>query len=361
MVLEAPGRLSLQQFDRPRVGDADALLRLEACGICGSDVEQISGGLEALGMSPYPLIPGHEPVGRIEEIGPEAAESWGVSVGDRVAVEPLVACGRCRACLAGERSTCPRRQAYGFTSALTAPALWGGYAELMHLHPNSVLHKLPASLSPEVASWFNPLGAGIRWAVKAGPLRFGDTVVVMGAGQRGLACVIAARAAGAGQIIASDLRRAEHRLELARSLGADHVLYADEEDPVQRTREITGGRGADLVIEVAAVDPKPITDAVDLVRAGGTIVLAGAKGGKPIPGFVSDKMVLNSITMKGVFTVDSASYADAIRLIEADPEPFARLHDASFGLEQAAEAVARLAGTDGAPPALHVTIGGGAA
>jgi threonine dehydrogenase-like Zn-dependent dehydrogenase len=124
-------------------------------------------------------------------------------------------------------------------------------------------------------------------------------------------------------------------LELARSLVADHVLYADEEDPVQRTREITGGRGADLVIEVAAVDPKPITDAVDLVRAGGTIVLAGAKGGKPIPGFVSDKMVLNSITMKGVFTVDSASYADAIRLIEADPEPFARLHDASFGLEQA--------------------------
>src|SRR3954471_14857247 len=95
-------QMSVEEFPRPKIGEDDALLRVEACGICGTDVEQYRGQTEKLGLAKYPLIPGHEPLGIIEEIGGRAAARWGVSVGDRVAVEPNLACWRCEACLRGE-------------------------------------------------------------------------------------------------------------------------------------------------------------------------------------------------------------------------------------------------------------------
>ena len=133
---------------------------------------------------------------------------------------------------------------------------------------------------------FNPLGAGVRWGVHLGGIGLGDTVLVLGAGQRGLAAVIAARAAGAGTIIVTGLEADAHKLALAREFGADHTLVVDgehAEDTVERVREITGGELADVALELTPMAGGPITDALLATRHGGRVVLAGLKGEREIP------------------------------------------------------------------------------
>ncbi len=354
------GKLELHDFARPAVGDDGALLRIEACGLCGTDISQLGGFFSEAGLADPPFIPGHEPLGVIDEIGERAARRWGVAVGDRVAVEPHLSCGLCAACLSGDRTACEQGEFsetnYGFMSTERGPGLWGGYAEYMYLDPRTVLHPVSPALPASIAVMFNPIGAGVRWAYEAPSTRLGDTVVILGAGQRGLACVIAAKAAGAATVIVTDVARAAAKLDLALALGADHAIVDDEEDSVERVRSLTAGALADVVVDVSSGATKPVTDAIEMVRRGGTIVLAGMKHNREIPGFVSDKLVTRSITMRGVFTVDAASYRRAIRMIESDSEPFRRMHTRSYPLERAAEAIARLAGTDGQPPAVHVTL-----
>ena len=359
MVLTGDRSFALEEFARPRVGADDALLRVEACGICGSDVEQYDGHLAAMGHVRYPFIPGHEPIGILEEIGDRAAERWGVRRGDRVAVEPLIPCLACEACRDGRRTECSgwgRVYSYGLLETSIEPSLLGAYAELLYLHPNSVVHPVSSALPVHVAVMFNPVGAGVRWACHASDLGLGDTVVILGAGQRGLACLIAARAAGAGMAIVTDVAAASNKLDLAVELGADAVIVVDQEEPVQRVHELTAGRLADVVVDVSAMATQPVLDAIGMVRRGGTIVLAGVKGGREVAGFVSDELVFKSITMRGVFTVDSRAYREAIRLIERDVTLFGRLHTRSYPLEAAEEAILHLAGRTGAPPAVHVAI-----
>lgn len=348
----APHRIEMREFARPRIGPEEAILKVEACGICGTDVELYSG---RLAIVDHPFIPGHEPLGTIDEIGERAAARWGVGLGDRVAVEPLIACGACEACLAGSRTTCANVTNYGFTSTNVEPSIWGAYADYMYLHPRTVLHKVARNLPPEIAVMYNPLGAGVRWATTVPATKVGDSIVILGSGQRGLACVIAAKAAGASPIIVTDIARAAHKLEIAREFGADHAIIADQEDAVAEVSRLTGGRRADVVVDVTGA-VQTVTDAIEMVRTGGTIVLAGVKNYHEVPGFVSDKLVLRSITVRGVFTVDSASYRRAIHLIESGAALFTRMQTATFRLSDAEAAIHRLAGLDGKPPAIHVAI-----
>jgi threonine dehydrogenase-like Zn-dependent dehydrogenase len=217
------------------------------------------------------------------------------------------------------------------------------------------MHRMSAALPAEVAVLFNPLAAGIRWAATESDLRLGDTIVILGAGQRGLAAVIAARAAGAGKIVVTDLARASGKLDFARELGAHATIVADEEDVVARVEELTAGRLADVVLDVTPVATQPILDAIEMVRNGGTIVLAGVKGG-PTVAIDQDRIVFKSVTVRGVFTVDSPAYRQAIRLLEEGGLPFERMHTASYGLDRAEEAIHHLAGRTDGPPAIHVAI-----
>src|SRR2546425_6768743 len=131
IVQTAPRTLELRDLPLPEIGPDDALLQIEACGICGSDYEQYEGALPVR----YPAIPGHEPVGRIAEVGDDAATRWGVNVGDRVCVEALAPCGNCEPCLSGKLNLCSGRRggiaSYGFVSVDDPPGLWGGYSEYL--------------------------------------------------------------------------------------------------------------------------------------------------------------------------------------------------------------------------------------
>ena len=160
VVQTGPRQMEMREYPRPVIGPDDgALLRVEACGICGSDVEQYKG---AMGTRGLPMIPGHEPLGIIEEISESASRRWGVSAGDRVAVEILIPCRSCDRCLAGRYMNCKNRIGShgGFNPPERANVLSGGYAEYMHLHPNSIVHPMRNDIPAEIAVMYNPLGAG---------------------------------------------------------------------------------------------------------------------------------------------------------------------------------------------------------
>jgi threonine dehydrogenase-like Zn-dependent dehydrogenase len=339
MVLEAPRRLAPRELPVPEIGAEQALLRIETCGICGSDYEQYEGVLR----TPTPVIPGHEPLGVIEAIGDVAARRWNVDVGDRVAVENMIACRYCAACLAGRSHLCERRRIYSYVPLTESHGLFGAYAHHLVLEAGSMVHRIDAALPPALAVLFNPLGAGYRWAVEIPRTKPGDTVLVLGPGQRGLAAVIAAREAGASQILVTGLSADAKKLTLARAFGADVTIDVEREDARRRVRELTGGRGADVVVEVTSYATEPVAAALDFVAAGGTVVLAGTKGFRPIPDFVSDKIVLKEITVHGAIGVTSSAYRSAIRLIESRRLPLERMHTNDFALRDAEAAIQTLA------------------
>jgi threonine dehydrogenase-like Zn-dependent dehydrogenase len=349
-----PRQIELQDFLKPSIGPDDGLLKVERCGICGSDVEQYKGDL---GQRRYPSIPGHEPLGVIEEIGERAAERWGVQVGDRVAVEIIIPCRTCDLCLLGRYQACRNRGgAYsGSTLTSVAPALWGGYAEYLYLHPNAIVHKMDKHMPADVAVMFNPLGAGVRWAVHLGGTQLGDTVLILGPGQRGLCAAIAAKAVGARTVIVTGLSRDRFKLDLAREFGADYTIDVEQDNTVERVCEITGGVGADVVLDVTPMATQPVLDAIECVRHGGRIVLAGLKGRKPTQ-LSTDAIIHKAATVVGAYGVDARAYIDAIDIIESGRFALEKMHTHTFGLADAQRAVETLAGEVPGEEAVHVTI-----
>jgi threonine dehydrogenase-like Zn-dependent dehydrogenase len=339
MVQTGIRKLEAQELPLPELDDDAGLLRLEACGICGSDYEQFEGVLR----TPMPVIPGHEPLGIVEAIGDRAALRWGVDVGDRVAVETMLSCRFCPPCLAGQYHLCRRRRIYSYVPLAEPPGLWGAYAEYMYLAPSAIVHKIDAKLPAATAVLFNPLGAGFRWAVEIPNTRPGDTVLILGPGQRGLASVLACREAGARQVFVTGLAADARKLELAREFGADATIDVENENVKQRVRELTDGIGADVVVDVSSYATAPVAEALDYVAPGGTIVLAGVKGFKEIPDFVSDKIVMKEITLRGAIGVTSTGYRSAIELIESGRSPVEKMHTHDFGLRDAELAIRTLA------------------
>lgn len=357
VVQTGPRQLEMREFPRPKIGADDALLKVEANGICGSDVETFKGHMGRPGRGPF--IPGHEPLGLIEEIGEQAAKRWGVEPGDRVALEVIVPCHYCQNCLTGRYQSCPNRTlGHGVTGVDVAPSLWGGFAEYLYLSPGTLVHKMDRNVPVAVAAMYNPLGAGVRWAAQLGGIQLGDTVLVLGAGQRGIGAVIAARMAGAGTIIVTGLEADEHKLALAREFGADHTIVVDGDnavDTVERVADITNGKMADVAVELTPMAAQPITDALMATRHSGRVVLAGLKGGKEIP-LRTDLIIQRGLTVLGAFGVDASANEQAIGIIESGRFPLEKMHTHTFGLDDVSLAIETLAGEVEGERAIHVSV-----
>jgi alcohol dehydrogenase len=351
LVLESPRTLVERAIDLPAVGDDDALLRVEACGLCGTDHEQFTGLLPG----PMPFVPGHETVGVLERIGAAASARWGVAEGDRVAVEVFQSCRTCDACVAKQTQRCERHgigDMYGFVSVDSGPGLWGGYATHQYLAPDSMVLPVPPSLDPVTATLFNPLGAGVRWGVTVPGTSAGDVVAVLGPGIRGISALAAARDAGAGFVLVTGAGpRDASRLDMARRFGADLVVDVLEEDPVRALRAATGGALADVVVDVTAKAPAAFGQAVRLARNGGTVVVAGTRGSEDTPGFSPDHIVYKELRIVGALGVDTASYQTALAMLASGRHPFDELPRQVVGLDGLPSLLELLSGErDGIPP-----------
>lgn len=351
VVQTGPGAFELSTFDVPEIGEDEALVEIEACGICGTDAETFAGGIPMR----YPVIPGHEPVGRIAAIGGRAAARWRVQPGDRVVLQSDIGCGRCVGCLRGDLCVV-EPGTLGFLPTTRAPALWGGYSQVLYLPPGAVPHRIASHVPARTAALYNALGAGFAWAVEAPGLRYGDTVAVLGPGQRGLASLVAARAAGASFVAVTGCgARDAHKLALATDLGADLVIDVEQDDAVARVLAATGGEGVDVVVDTTPHATGPVLDAIRMARAGGAVVLGGLKGrDNGVPGFPVDEVAMRRLRLVGVRAVDHRSFRNAVRLLERSAGFLERMHTHHFALGSAADAVRTL--TDPSAAAIAITI-----
>ena len=301
-VLTGPRTLEMQDFPLPEITPDDGLLRVEANGLCGTDYHQYRCEYKLDGGK-LPIIPGHEPIGWIEKIGANAAKRWNLSEGDRVVLKAPLPCGRCRQCKMGATQRCERRMGYGLLLPTdVAPSLWGGYSTHLYLHPDAQMKKAPADIPSDVLTLFNPLSGVVHWLLETPKLRTGEHVVILGPGQRGILAVLAARFAGAKTVTISGLSHDAGRLALAKEFGADVTVDVSKEDIVERVRQVTGGDMADVVLDISDGSTEPVLQAVELVRRGGRIVLAGLKSGKPVNGLVTDKIVAGELQVLGGFS-----------------------------------------------------------
>ena len=355
-VLTGPRHIELQELAVPEIDENSGLVRVEATGVCGVDWPAYKGA--RLDRFNPPIILGHEIVGRIARIGAKAAARWNVKEGDRIVIEEYVPCGRCEYCLSGHYYLCGgirMEKMYGFTSLDVAPGLWGGFSEYVYLDPGALIHKLADSVPSEIAPLYLALSNGIRWVQGEGRIGIGDTVVILGPGQLGLSCVVAAKEAGAGCIIVTGRAADGKKLEIARELGAHHTIDIDDEDDVvQRVHDLTGGKGADAVINVTSAAPAAAQQAVELVKMRGVIVMAGGALG-PAEGFYPDMLTRKEITMKGVRGRTARDLKKALRLLESGKYPLRKLATHKFSIEDTEKALLTIGG-EGERGAIHVSV-----
>jgi L-iditol 2-dehydrogenase len=262
LVLKEYGRFSLDGVPDAVAGPDEVLIRVAACGICGSDVHGMDG---STGRRRPPVVMGHEAAGTIAGLGP-GVKGW--AAGDRVTFDSTIWCGACWHCRRGEINLCDDRRVLGVSCAEYRRD--GAFAELIAV-PARILYRLPDGLPFEEAALIESLSIAVHAAIRAAPAP-GATCLVVGAGTIGLLAVQALKALGCGTVAAADV--APERLALARRLGADIAIDTRGTDAAAEMRKLTGGRGADAAIEAVGLGPT-VSLAVDSLRKGGTVVLVG--------------------------------------------------------------------------------------
>jgi threonine dehydrogenase-like Zn-dependent dehydrogenase len=229
----------------------------------------------------------------------------------------------------------------------------------MYLGPLSVLKKMDARIPAPVAVMFNPLAAGLSWAGTVPATGPDDRVVILGAGQRGLCCVVAARAAGARRVVITGLARDAQKLALARELGADVAIDVEREDVVTAARDATDG-GAEVVVDTTPYAPQSLAHAIAIAVRRGRIVVAGLKGQRPARELPVDDVIFKELTIRGVLSMSVEDTFRAVELIESGRYPLDKLHTHTFPVEQAEDAIHALAGHIAGVNPVHSAIVPGA-
>jgi len=316
LVLRSPRQIGIESFPRPVVDDRSGLLRVELVGVCGTDTKTYYGNTPY----PLPLVLGHEIVGTIEEGGDSFLRDHGLAVGQRVTVAARLPCWSCSECQRGAFRFCKNPGGYGtWTPASEPPHLWGGMAQFMHLAPGSIVRPVSSSVSPAAALMSQTvLANGFQWVKHVGGLRAGQTVVIQGCGPQGLGAAVAAVSCAAARVIVTGLSQDRHRLRLAEIAGATTVV-ADAQDPIEVVSELTGGRMADLAVNVTG-SPDTLVQSMRLVAKGGCVALAGLAGTGVEASIPVDEIVWREITLRGCYAKGVEALEDATALLEDRPQ-----------------------------------------
>ncbi len=262
LVLEDVRDLHLRDVPQPEVGPQDVLIKVKACGICGSDVHGYDG---STGRRIPPLIMGHEAAGVVETVG---ASVQSFRPGDRVTFDSTIFCGECAFCARGEVNLCDSRQVLGVSCGDYRRN--GAFAEYVAV-PAHIVYPLPDAFDYENAALIEAVSIAVH-AAKITEIKRGSSAVVIGAGMIGLLAVQAFRVFGCTEVVAVDLE--ESKLKVARELGADETFLATDPDLQGKLKASTGGQGFDIAVEAVGAQ-QPILTAIGSVRRGGTVTIIG--------------------------------------------------------------------------------------
>jgi threonine dehydrogenase-like Zn-dependent dehydrogenase len=335
--------VEIREFPEPALPVGGALLRTARSEVCGTDVHLWHGRLSGV---PYPIIPGHVTTGTLDSVRGSIAAVDGAPLkeGDRVAFFDVHrTCGRCLACTVHRTPTrCPSRRVYGITDS-AAEGLFGGWAQKVYLEPGVIVAKLPGTVTFDA---YIGGGCGLLTAVhiiERAQLRLGDTVLVQGAGAVGLSTAALARRAGAGRVIV--IGAPHGRLDLAHAMGADAVIDLDRstmDERIGRVLELTGGMGADVVVE-AAGSARAIEEGVRHARNGGAYVIAGHYtnvGDSTIN--AHEHINRKHLDIRGCWGSEVGHFLRALRALEryGSEVPWQRIGAATYGLNGLNDALA---------------------
>lgn len=355
-VRTAPQVTEFREYDMPDIPDDCALLKVEVAGICGTDVKFYS-------KPPFegPVIMGHENIGYIAKAGKTFTKRRGLKEGDLVFPEHYVGCMNCEHCHRGDYRLCmftdwrkfPEGLRFGYTLAERAPHLFGGFAEYMFLPWNSILHKVPDGLSPELAGVVTPMANGIQWALFDCKVGYNSRVLVQGPGQQGLSQVVACKQAGAALIIVTGTDKDVKRLEVAKKLGADHVINVSQEDPIERINAITGGQGVDVSLDcTAGAGTAPVLLGIEAMkRKGGTLLVQQEIS--EFPNFPLAKLCNKYITVKCARGHNYESCELALQQLNSDRFPLDLITTHRFPLDKTHEAIKAVGGSG---DVIHVSL-----
>ncbi|MDO5711200.1 MAG: alcohol dehydrogenase catalytic domain-containing protein [Micrococcales bacterium] len=269
VLVYGPKDYRLEEIDVPTRGAGELLVKVEAVGICASDLKCYAGAAKFWGDENRPawtetdVVPGHEITGRVVALDDQARERWNVELDDRVVVEQIVPCWDCRYCDTGNYHMCEVHNMYGFKRANP-----GGMEEYLVLSKESLVHKISKDMPPAHAAFAEPLSCALH-AIERAEITFSDVVVVAGCGPIGLGMIAGAAAKFPATIVALDMD--PRKLELARKTGADVVINIAEEDAVARIKEMTGGYGADVYLEGTG-HPSAVIQGLNCLRKLGRFV-----------------------------------------------------------------------------------------
>jgi L-iditol 2-dehydrogenase len=299
LVLAQYSNLQIDNVPIPVPSPDELLIRVAACGICGSDVHGYDG---STGRRIPPIIMGHEAAGVVEAIGSEVT---GFSIGDRVTFDSTVYCGTCNFCIAGEVNLCNNRQVIGVSCGEYSRS--GAFAEFLVI-PARIAYHLPEALSFPEAAMLEAVSVALH-GVAVSQMIGEETVLVIGAGMIGLLLLQAARAAGASRVFITDVDAT--RLRLARDLSADQTILGSGPNLIEQILLLTNGTGVDIVLEAVGRD-ETIAAGIDCVRKGGTVTLVGNIS--PQVTIPLQKVVSRQIRLQGS-CASAGEYPEAMRLI----------------------------------------------
>jgi threonine dehydrogenase-like Zn-dependent dehydrogenase len=270
VVCYAPKDYRLEEVPVPKIGRDEVLVKIGACGICASDVKCYHGAPRIWGDEKQPrfvkppVVPGHEFIGEVTEIGPEAKAKYELDVGDKAIAEQILPCWNCRFCNTGHYWMCQVHNIFGFQGGIDD----GGFAEYMKFPKGSLVHKVPAELSYDIAAMIEPLACGMHAVDRADP-KLDDVMVIAGMGPIGLCMLQVAKLRHPKLLIGLDAK--EERLKAASKLGADLTINVTEQDPVREVMKLTDSYGCDIYLE-ATGNPDAVIQGLQMIRKLGRFV-----------------------------------------------------------------------------------------
>lgn len=323
-VFHGPDNLRIEEVPRPHAKAGEVVIKVERCGICGTDLHILRGNFPAPNL---PLIIGHEFAGQVVEVGQGVTNA---KEGDKATVDINISCGTCYFCRHNQKLFCPYVRQLGVHDA-------GGMAEYV-LAPASNVYVLPDSMPLESAAYIEPLACAVHGQDRVG-IHTGETIAIVGGGPMGLAHAALAKLHGAGRVIVSEPM--ESRREVAKSLGADDVVDPISENAVERILEATDGRGADVVIE-AVGSIRTYEEAFNMVRRGGRFLAYGAAPPDAELALKPFDIYSKELTIVGSYAGTYETWPEAIALIDGGRFDPAWIVDSTRPLDAAAEAIESL-------------------